>query len=538
MSTTYFLRTFNAFRDGFYNYGLSDSLDIAQKQVQLVAKNAFSAQYANVLGCLFFIIFFYQKLQAEHILLWGSITLIVIRLRYNTAKNTLNAVTTLDNTQLTDFARRYLTFTFCLGLLWSILLIMGFQASEFIRLSLVVGVFIIISAAIGTLATIVPLAYAMILPLAITLGIVTAWSDDLAQISLGIAILILVPALFYKLSKNINNSLLKSFEHAKMAQQLSEQLATQLNDIQQLNTELNNYKDSLEQLVDTRTQTLKHTNKALQQQIKETEAAKKQAESANRAKSEFLANMSHELRTPMHSILSFASFGQARLDQVTAEKIRHYFAMIQQSGERLLLLLNDLLDLAKLESKKMGFDMQRHNLYSIVKLCAAELGSSIEEKNLTLILPKPQIDTYATFDEIRIAQVISNLMTNAIKYSPQGSSITAELSLAYMDFQPHFDKHHIDKNHIDKSYAIVPDALQFSIMDNGVGIPESELSSVFDKFIQSSKTKTNAGGTGLGLAICQEIISGHHGKIWAKNNPNGGSMFYFQLPLGTASHSD
>lgn len=523
MSNTHFLTIYHSFRDSFSNYGLSGNLDIAHKQVQLVVKNAFSAQLANALGCLFFIFFFYQKLQAEQILLWGGITLIVIRLRFNTADSIRLSITSSTSEQLLDFVRHYLFYTFCLGLLWSILLVIGFQDSEFTRLSLVVGVFVIISAAIGTLATIIPLAYALIMPLAITLGAVTAWGDGFAQMSLGFAILLIVPLLFYKLSGNINRSLLKSFEHAKMAEQFSEQLALQLKDIQQLNTELNCYKESLEQLVDSRTQSLKQTNIALQEQIRETEAAKKLAETANMAKSEFLANMSHELRTPMHSILSFSSFGETRLDKVAPEKIKHYFSMIHKSGQRLLLLLNDLLDLAKLESQNMHFDMQRHNLYSITRLCAAEQGSSIEEKELTLSINQPQIDIHAICDEIRIAQVISNLISNAIKYSPQGSSITIDFSLAFSNPQSNLDSRDSD----------TPDALQFSIMDNGVGIPDSELSSVFDKFIQSSNTKTNAGGTGLGLAICQEIILGHHGSIWAENNPAGGSIFYFQLPIDT-----
>mgnify|MGYP000107824263 CR=1 FL=1 len=121
------------------------------------------------------------------------------------------------------------------------------------------------------------------------------------------------------------------------------------------------------------------------------------------------------------------------------------------------------------------------------------------------------------FDSTRIIQVIYNLVSNSIKFTPEGKKITISFEQAAL---PGSFKEEIP-------------ALAVIVQDEGVGIPQNELSKVFDKFFQSSKTKTGAGGTGLGLAICMEIVKEHKGKIWAENNPSGGAKFTFIIPIGS-----
>lgn len=246
-------------------------------------------------------------------------------------------------------------------------------------------------------------------------------------------------------------------------------------------------------------------------------AAKEQAEAANAAKSEFLANMSHELRTPMHAILSFAQLGQKKLGNEDA-KASQYFQRIQESGKRLLSLINDVLDLAKLEAGRMAIESGDCDLADISRQCADELEGRLGEKKLRLEIETLNCNTWTWCDKVRIGQVLTNLLSNAIKFTPEGRAIHIQFS---DDALP------AGRRQCDQ--GAIP-ALRCSIRDEGVGIPPDELESIFGKFVQSSTTKSGAGGTGLGLAICREIVDAHHGRIWAENTPDGGALFHFSIP--------
>jgi PAS domain S-box-containing protein len=238
--------------------------------------------------------------------------------------------------------------------------------------------------------------------------------------------------------------------------------------------------------------------------------AKELAEETSRTKTEFLANMSHELRTPMHAILGFAEMGQARATLPDQEKLSQYFSRILTSGNRLLSLLNDLLDLAKMEVGRMEYHLGDEDLAQLLHEVCEELGALAETQELHIELNCEDAPLMATFDSVRIGQVLRNLLTNAIKYSPRGGVIQIDAALQH-----------------GAAYPVV----RVQVADQGPGVPPNELESIFDKFIQSSGTKTGAGGTGLGLAICREIIHAHQGEIRAENSVQGGAVFSFTFPV-------
>ncbi|MBT4288014.1 MAG: HAMP domain-containing histidine kinase [Deltaproteobacteria bacterium] len=233
--------------------------------------------------------------------------------------------------------------------------------------------------------------------------------------------------------------------------------------------------------------------------------AKEQADAANKTKSEFLSNISHELRTPMQGINGFSNLAIKRFKSTKKAKLLEYFSSIHSSGRRLLALLNDLLDLSRLEAGMIDYHFEKSEMSNLVYRTINELGFLAKEKSIEIEFRQPKFSDMVIMDKTTITQVIINLLSNAIKFSESGNEVRIELG--YRDAN-----------------------LRLSVIDKGIGVPKNELELVFDKFVQSSKTKTGAGGTGLGLAICKEIIKAHKGKIWAEKNPEGGSIFSFVLP--------
>lgn len=236
--------------------------------------------------------------------------------------------------------------------------------------------------------------------------------------------------------------------------------------------------------------------------------ARDAAEAANIAKSEFLANMSHELRTPLHGILSFARLGHRRHTFVGSEKIGRYFAQIASSGEVLLELLNDLLDLSKLEANAMNFELQPTNLKKQIICEIDQLNPLAAEKRIHVQLDANRDLPQIAVDTRRINQVVRNLLSNAIKFSPAGSEVKVVLRQRR-------------------------DSQEIVVIDEGLGIPLDETEKIFSKFSQSSATKSTAGGTGLGLSICREIVRGHNGTITAENRHPHGAVFRVRLPQAT-----
>ncbi len=232
------------------------------------------------------------------------------------------------------------------------------------------------------------------------------------------------------------------------------------------------------------------------------------AEEANEAKNEFLRNMSHEFRTPLHAIVIFSSYGISEFDTATREDLQTYFERIRKASDRMDKLINEVLDLARLERGTQVFNKEPAELRDLANQVAEIVSPLILEKGVSLKFDYAEAEVNTICDHNKVMQVITNLLSNALKFTPSGKSITVKIS----------------RNSPESEVML-------SIIDEGIGIPEDEKEKIFESFQQSSRTNTGAGGTGLGLAICHNIISAHEGRIWAENNANGlGACVSFTLP--------
>ncbi len=282
--------------------------------------------------------------------------------------------------------------------------------------------------------------------------------------------------------------------------------------------EVQDYADNLEEQVVLRTEELNKTNLALQDEItghKKTESllieAKEEAEKANRIKSSFLANMSHEIRTPMNAIIGMSNLAlKTELDN----KQQNYIKKVHYSAENLLRILNDILDLSKIESGSLELENIDFNLKEVIDNLVNIVGQKAHDKSVKLSVSIDKaVPRKLIGDSLRLSQVLINLAGNSVKFCTAGDRITLRVS--------------------QKSLANGQTTLQFDVEDTGLGIARDQQQDLFRAFSQADAAITRThGGTGLGLSISKQIVEMMGGEIWFESESGVGTTFSFTVHLG------
>ena len=302
-----------------------------------------------------------------------------------------------------------------------------------------------------------------------------------------------------------NNLTIGAFtpERLEVLQLLSSQAAISIENARLYN-DLEEYNRTLAVKVEERTLELQDKNLQLQQEIKERQRAEEVAKTANRAKSEFLANMSHELRTPLNGILGYTQIFQK--DKTLTVQQKNGINIIHQCGEHLLTLINDILDLSKIEARKMELYPTEFHLSVFLEGIAEICRIRAQQKGIPLIYqtlsPLPKL---IQADEKRLRQVLINLLSNAVKFTEKGS----------ITFQIGYQQ----------------EKLRFQVEDTGIGIAQDQLEEIFLPFQQVGEQSRKTEGTGLGLAISRQLVQMMGGELKVKSTLGKGSVFWFDLDL-------
>ena len=308
-----------------------------------------------------------------------------------------------------------------------------------------------------------------------------------------------------------------------------------LGQIQERDEDLKKYHTGLEEEIAQRTADLLIINQQLEHSVEELKKAKELAESASRSKSDFLANMSHELRTPLNHILGFTELVVDKQCGDLNQEQEEYLKDVLQSGRHLLSLINDILDLSKVEAGKMELQATNLNLGVLLRNSLNMIKEKAQQHRIKIVPDIDGIPEFIKADDRKLKQILYNLLSNAVKFTPDGGSVRlgarkvmrSEFVVGSTEKQRIYSE--LPTQHSEPNAGFI----EISVEDTGIGIKQEDLRRIFNPFEQvESSTSRRYQGTGLGLSLTQKMVELHGGKIWAESEGTGkGSKFTFIMPV-------
>ena len=280
---------------------------------------------------------------------------------------------------------------------------------------------------------------------------------------------------------------------------------------------LENYYNTLEKKVSERTEALRQANDELSKNKMELEFANMELQEANRMKSQFLANVSHELRTPLNSIIGFSELLQEKAFGALNERQTQYVEYVHSSGSHLLQLINNILDLSKIEAGRMDLVKEDFSVMEVLGELLGIIRPLAHEKNIVIESKSVPASPKLRADKAKFKQIMLNLLSNAVKFNIHGGNITVDWETME-----------------EPSGMSVERFIVFRISDTGIGIKGEDKGRLFKEFEQIDSSITREyGGTGLGLVLTKRLVELHNGSIWVESEPGRGSTFSVKLPQGT-----
>lgn len=340
-----------------------------------------------------------------------------------------------------------------------------------------------------------------------------SWAEIAARLEIGDRLLILRKPFDPIEVQQIAASLTRKWALGRDVRSQIEDLVAQVN---ARNRELQTTNQHLEQQVATRTAELQQRNDELRNMVEALKEAKVAADKANQAKSQFLARMSHEIRTPMNAMLGM---NELLLSTLLNDRQRHFVQTIHNNGEQLLQIINDILDLSKIEENKMDLHITEFDLFATVQDVAGLFREPSRQKRLSLECQvDPELPALWRGDGGRFRQILMNLVSNAVKFTERGGILI-----------------HVERLEDRQEKTL----FKITVCDTGIGVPLEAQQKIFDPFAQADGSMTRRyGGTGLGLAIVQRLVSLMGGDVGLTSFPGNGSTFWFTVCLEKVSASD